>query len=249
MIRARYWCVTGPRSFLAVALIASVGVVLGSQAEAATRVTQLRVVRCKTQLGAEGETAPRVPKTLPFAGPNRVAGALDFYSNGFVTVAGPRGWTCHGVEAADGGRSLSVFPRRQPDPLGTATPAAGARGVTAILEYTGHGPGAHVVCGLFPNSRAADLASQTGGCEPVPRAEQVRRPSADVARFVDPVGVHGSGDPSGGRYPAAGVVVFPRGGSEAPSVNVAKATCTGAGGSAVCDGIVDDFVTRTLPHS
>src|SRR6202035_4264766 len=99
--------------------------------------------------------------------------------DGFVTLLGPRGWSCHGVEAADGGRSLSVFPPGQSDPLLGDHLGAGTSGVTAILDYTGHGPGAQLVCSLFPHSAAADLARGIGSFPAPPTREQLERSTPD----------------------------------------------------------------------
>jgi hypothetical protein len=202
------------------------------------------VVSCPAALGAQGPAAPGVPggitATLPSGGDQ-----LRFYSDGFVTLLAPSGWSCAGVEAADGGQSLSVFPAGQPDPLTAKQLRASAVGVTAILDHTGHGPGAQLVCGLFPGTRAARLAAATGGCARRPGREQVKRPRAGVVTFVDPPGVKGSGEPSGGRARAVGAARYPRRRPEPSSVNVAKVTCTlGSTLTALCPGIVEDFLAR-----
>ncbi len=213
--------------------------------EAAASLVGVPVVTCRAELGAPGATPPRSPAKLAIAVDARDTSRVRFYSDGFVTVLGPKGWSCSGLEAADGSQSLSVFPAGQPDPSKGGQPPAGAAGVTAFLDYTGHGPGAELVCGLFPGTQAATLAGETGGCPSVPSREQVSRPTADVATFVDPAGVRGSGVPSGGTNAAAGVVLFPQLSPEPGSVNVAKATCTAPSSlRSVCDLVVADFVAR-----
>jgi hypothetical protein len=212
---------------------------------AAASVIGVTVVSCRAELGAPGAAPPRSPSKLPIALDARDSNRVRFYSDGFVTVLAPNGWSCAGLEAADGSQSLSVFPTGQRDPVrGDPLPTRGAA-VTAVLDYTGHGPGAELVCGLFPGTRAATLAGETGGCPPVPSREQVTRPTADVATFLDPAGVRGSGLPSGGKNAAVGVVLFPQVSPEPGSVNVAKATCTAPGSlSSICDLVVADFVAR-----
>jgi len=206
------------------------------------------VVSCRVQFGAPGTPPAWSPSRLPVALPAATVRRLSFYSDGFVVALAPRGWRCQGLEAADGGQSLSVFPARQTNPLSGQHLPSTAAGVTVLLDYTGHGPGAQLVCGLFPGTKAASLAASTGGCPPVPSGEQVQHPTPDVATFVDPPGVHGSGNPSGGVNTATGVVVFPQLTPEPGSVNVAKTTCTlPAGTSALCQAIVGDFVARELP--
>jgi hypothetical protein len=226
--------------------VAGLGITgLAGAAGAARAAVVVPVVSCPAALGAQGPGAPSVPggitATLPSGGDQ-----LRFYSDGFVTLLAPIGWSCAGVEAADGGLSLSVFPAGQADPLSAKQPLpTSAVGVTALLDYTGHGPGAQLVCGLFPGTRAARLAAVTGGCASRPSREQVKGPRAGVVRFVDPPGVKGSGEPSGGRARAVGAARYSRRRPEPASVNVAKVTCT-LGGTLTgrCPAIVDDFLAR-----
>ena len=215
---------------------------------AATPLTAVKVVSCQVQFGVSGSAPRWSPTSLPVVLPVRTAARVSFYSDGFVTVLGPKGWSCSGLEAADGGASLSVFPTGQANPLESDHPPFNASAVTVRLEYTGHGPGAEVVCALFPGTNAASLAASTGGCPALPHAEVVRHPTPDVAMFVDPPGVKGSGEPSGGRDASSGLVIFPQLQPEPGSVNVAKASCTLPSASAsLCEPILGDFVARDLP--
>lgn len=248
MSRLRRWAVA------VAAVVAVVGGTLSSGpcAFGATvpraAVPVVPVTVCTTVFGTSGESAPWVPSRLPLSLPRRTAARLAFYSNGFVTVLGPRGWSCAGVEAANGGRSLSVFAPGRADPLATDRPAPDAAGVTVLVDYTGHGPGAQLVCSLFPQTRAAALARGIVDCPAPPRREQLERPTPDVASFLDPPGVAGTGVPSGTRNPASGVVIFPQLNPEPSSVPVAKATCSlPPAASSLCPTIVADFLTRSLP--
>jgi hypothetical protein len=206
------------------------------------------VVTCAAVSEARGPAPPPIPASVPVRLTARAVTRVRVYSDGFVTVVAPRGWVCTGLDAADGGLSLSVFPPGQPNPLAAGPLPPHAAGVTAILEYTGHGPGAQLVCALFPGTRAARFGDETGGCTPAPRLEAVRRPRRDVATFIDPPGVRGSGEPSGRRDRAYGAVVYPQLSPEPESVNVAKVTCSASGPTgALCPAIVDDFVARIAP--
>ncbi len=191
----------------------------------ASSLVAVPVVSCQVQYGAQTPAPAWMPSSLPVALPARTATRLTFYSDGYITGLAPKGWACSGTEAADGGQSLSVYPAGQRDPL-TAQPSANAAAVTVILDYTGHGPGAELVCALFPGTRAASLAQSTGACTSLPHAERVQHPTADVATFVTPPGVKGSGFPSGGHNTSSGVVIFPQLHPEPGSVNVAQLTCT-----------------------
>ncbi len=117
--------------------------------------------------------------------------------------------------------------------------------MTVFTDYTGHGPGAQLVCSLFPQSQAAALARGIGRCASPPRREQVKRPTPDVAMFRDPPGVSGTGVPSGTRNTASGVVIFPQLTPEPSSVRVVKATCSlPSAASRLCSAIIADAVVR-----
>jgi hypothetical protein len=231
---------------VAVAVLAGVSVT--GTATSAPSPRPVAVVACPAAFGAEGETRPPIPGRLSASVTAREAARLRFFSDGFVTVLAPRSWTCAGSAAADGSESLSVFPARQPNPLQADHVPSAAEAVTAFVDYTGHGPGAQLVCTLFPGTRAAGLAAKTGGCAPSSPRETVRRTGAAVARFDDPPGVRGVGVPSGGANRAVGAVVYPQPRPEPDSVTVSKVTCTVRPATTDrCRAIVDDFVSRVAP--
>ncbi len=238
---------------MAAAIAAAVAIVGSGPLVAAATITAaaipvVPVTRCTTVFGTSDTTTPWVPTQLPVSLPRRSASRVAFYSNGFVTVLAPRGWSCAGVDAANGGRSLSVFPPGRADPLGADRPASDTAGVTVLVDYTGHGPGAQLVCSLFPRTRAAALARSIIDCPGPPPREAVERPTPDVALFRDPPGVAASGSPSGGRSAASGVAIFPQLNPEPSSVPVAKATCTlPPATSGLCSAVIADFLTRSLP--
>jgi len=234
----------GVTLLLALALLAAAPGASAAETGRASGVS-LPVVPCPVRAGVAGLSQPPIPGRLTAKVGAGAASRLRFYADGFMVVLAPTGWTCTGLEAADGGQSLSVFPFGQADPLETAATSKDAAAVTARFDYTGHGPGAQLVCGLFPSSTAARFAQATGGCTSVPGREVVRHPSRDVATFLDPPGVNGTGEPSGGRNAATGAVFFPQPSGAAPSVNVAKVTCTVPRSLvSLCPSIVSDLVGR-----
>ena len=240
------------RSLMIVAAI--VGATLSSPARVSAAPTPkaafptVPVTSCQTVFGAQETPAPRIAAQLPLAASATTAARLALYSNGFVTLLGPRGWSCRAVEAADGGRSLSVFPPGQTDPLLADHLPTDAAAVTALIDYTGHGPGALLVCSLFPRSDAAALARGVATCPALPRREQLERPTPDIVLFHDAPGVKGTGLPSGTHNAASGLVSFPQLRPEPSSVPVAKATCSlPPSTSSLCSAIVGDFLTRSLP--
>lgn len=235
--------------WVAVAALAAVSVTANPMSPAPSP-RRVAVVACRAALGVEGVSRPRIPADLTAALTARAASQLRFFSDGFVTVLAPRSWTCAGLEAADGGESLSVFPAHHADPLRADRVPSNAAGVTVFVDYTGHGPGAQLVCTLFPGTGAAVLAAKTGGCAPAAAGEVVRRTGGDVARFEDPPGVRGVGVPSGGANRAFGAVVYPQLRPEPESVGVGKVTCTAPPATTgLCSAIVDDFVARVTPRA
>jgi hypothetical protein len=234
----------GVAFLLGLALLAAASGASATTRGRATAVS-IPVVSCPARAGVGGLSPPPIPTQLTAAVASDVASRLHFYSDGYMVVLAPTGWSCTGLEAADGGQSLSVFPVGQADPLAAAATSKNATAVTARFDYTGHGPGAQVVCGLFPASTAARFAEATGGCTKVPAREVVRHPSRDVATFRDPPGVNGTGEPSGGTNPASGAVFFPPPIRASASANVAQATCTVPRSLAsLCPSIIADFVGR-----
>jgi hypothetical protein len=208
--------------------------------------TVLPVVPCPTTFGAQ-PSYPFVPRQLPTAGLSR---GLSFYSNGMLTILAPAGWACAALVAADGGRRLGAYPPGQRD--ASLTPAQpGTRVVQLDADYTGHGPGAQLVCPLFPQSPAATfLQGVSPPCPATPSGETRAHLTDDVVTFDDPSGVHGTGAGSGGSLVSIGAVVYPQVKSPEPQggVNVAVLSCTLPNDLAsLCQAIQTDFLVRYSP--
>jgi hypothetical protein len=63
-------------------------------------------------------------------------------------------------------------------------------------------------------------------------------PNATTAFFEDPIGVSGVGDPSGGPYPANGVVTY-------NGTSATEATCTlPESDHALCTVVLNDFLRK-----
>jgi hypothetical protein len=80
---------------------------------------------------------------------------VSFYSNGRLTVLAPSGWACTALVAGDGGQKLDVYPPGKPDYASELAPK-GAELVEIQGEYTGHIPGAQLVC-RYPPTRPLPL--------------------------------------------------------------------------------------------
>jgi len=208
-------------------------------------VTVLPVISCPTSFAGETNPHPFVASRLPTASPGR---GLTFYSNGLITVLGPAGWSCGALVAGDGGQKLDVYPPGSPD-YSTSLAPKGATLIEVTAEYTGHLPGAEVVCALFPHSAAAADVKAGGLPCPVAAREKTKVLTPDVVAFSDPAGVTGTGAGSGGRLQSSGAAVYPQlpGGSDI-SVNVSLLSCTlPKRSAAACAAILGDFLVRNQP--
>jgi hypothetical protein len=207
----------------------------------------LPVVPCPTSYGVGTGARPFVPRALVAPGP--VDGA-SFYSNGRLTVLAPAGWACSALLAADGGQRLDVYPQGQPD-LSTQQAAPGALVVQVDGEWTGHGPGALLICPLFPGSPAVTFLGGSPPCAAPPPGEQVTRLTDDAVTFRDPGGVRGTGAGSGGPLVSVGAAVYPQVHPEPQGgVTVAILSCTlTAAQASLCEAIERDFLVRDPPVS
>ena len=209
-------------------------------------VAVVPVVPCPTSYGAGNGSHPFIPRQLPAAG---TATGLSFYSNGLLTVLAPSGWTCGALVAADGGQLLDAYPPGSPD-YSTHEPPPGATLVQLAVDYTGHGPGAALICPLFPGSPAVTFLQGAPPCAALPPAEQTIHVTNDIVAFTDPPGVKGTGAGSGGSLPSSGDAVYPRIGPSDPpggvTVSVLSCTLTSTMTHA-CQAIAADFLVRQAP--
>jgi hypothetical protein len=212
-----------------------------AQARSASPFVALPVVPCASDFGVSPPPeAPSSPNRLTVLLAPTVASRLSFYSDGFQTILAPRGWACHGLVAADGGKHLSAFPAGSGDPLSGNQSSSTGTGVTVLVPSPGTGQVASVACALFPQAQTAG-----GSCSATkPAAETVDRPTDQVALFHDPPHVAGSGTPSGGSAPADGAVIYVP--TQGPGG--AALTCTLASrGSTLCPSVINDFLARFYP--
>lgn len=137
-------------------------------------------------------------------------------------MLGPAGWTCAALLAADGSSRLDVFAPGEPDPEAATSQVRSDQAVVAM--QTGGCVGCNVTqaCPLFPAAAAAAAADQLP-CRAKPAAESVVHLSHTAVGFEDPPGVPGEGVPSGGPYPANGVMTYVDPNGHHPSY---VATCT-----------------------
>jgi hypothetical protein len=234
----------------ALALLASLVCVAGPSATAVaatgTVTANVPVVRCPTSLGYV-PSGPRImlPRSRQVAVPAALADRLAVYtdSRGTMELVAPKGWNCTAVFGADGSGGVAVYPHGEslPASWGVSWRLARTSAVTAVVGsetsacYTCTLAQA---CPLFPAANAtlrSYLGRQT--CPARPAAEKVTPAGTGIVNFTDPAGTSGTGVPSGGRYPAAGVMTWHPKSSDGSWME----TCTGPG-DAECTVILKSFL-------
>jgi hypothetical protein len=102
-------------------------------------------------------------------------------------------------------------------------------------------------CPLFASAARDFRASFGRRCRAAkPRAQTTARLRAGVIAFADPAGVCGDGDPSGGRYPAHGVMTYHPGDQDGSWTE----TCTlPPAGKDLCTAALDYFTNPYGTHS
>lgn len=212
----------------------------------APTIGELPVISCSTTYGAPPSGTPFVAHQL--ATTTAVRG-MSYYSNGQITFLAPAGWACSALVAGDGGQALAVYPAGKPDYTAVPIPK-GAQIVEVFDDYTGHLPGAELVCGFFPHSAAASFVASGGmSCPAPPSAERTAALTPDVVTFSDPPGVSGAGSGSGGSLTSVGAAVYPQlayGATDSVDVSVLSCTLPPKQAS-LCRAIEGDFLVRNPP--
>jgi serine/threonine protein kinase len=210
-----------------------------------TVTASVPIVACPTTWATPGNTPAALPSSVTLSLPQSLVGRVTDYSDQqeIMQLIGPKGWLCTAGYGADGGGGIQVYPPGERPPSGGAfSPQSGeaieSHETSACLFCR-----LDQACPLFPSAAAA-LASQgqTFSCPYTkPVGEQSTQLSSTVAAFEDPPGVAGDGDPSGGPYPANGVMIYGPGSVMDGSW---VETCTlPSSEHAVCTLSLDEFVS------
>jgi hypothetical protein len=156
---------------------------------------------------------PSIPPFMQVSVPNNLANQLYVYTeqDSMMKLVAPSGWVCRADYAADGSGDVSVYPSGETLP---ASPLSSSSKVEAIVgTQVGGCAGCAMsqACSLF-NAAAIDYQSQfTKKCPArSPSAESVVHLGSSVVSFADPPGISGNENPSGGQYPANGVMTYHR---------------------------------------
>jgi len=202
------------------------------------RLSLLRVTENGVSAAAKSVvfTAVGSPEFLAHAAYNSMV-SRRVIGDGSISVLAPRMWKCDATIGADGSEAMKVIPQ-------TTGPAPSKLGQAVNVEAIPACQGciAALVCPLFPSVLRSwpELA-----CEKSPPKELVMHPNATTAFFEDPPGVSGVGDPSGGAYPANGVLIYSGTSENGAAGSAAKMTCTlPESDHALCTVVLNDFLRK-----
>lgn len=147
--------------------------------------------------------------------PLALEGDLTIYSDsrGLMMLVGPKGWTCTAQYGADGSGGVVVVPKGEsvPESWGEGWKLSANSAIEAIVgSETSACQGCAVsqACPLFASAASVDRNEFGLPCKSRPNSETVQQISSGVLGFQDPPGVQGDGNPSGGLYPANGVMTY-----------------------------------------
>jgi hypothetical protein len=130
-----------------------------------------------------------------------------------MELVAPKGWSCAASYGADGSGGVVAYPRgeRLPRSWAAGWPLArtsAAAAITGLESSACYGCTLAQACRLFLSAATAWRTAFGQPCPARPAAELVARIGAGIVTFEDPPGVKGDGLPSGGLYPANGVMTY-----------------------------------------
>jgi Protein kinase domain/Domain of unknown function (DUF4850) len=205
-----------------------------SSAAAGLVTASLPVVSCPTSLGAN-LPAVSLPRSQPAAVPQALAADLSLYGDtqGIMEVLGPKGWSCTANYGADGSGGVAIYPPG----AGPSSPAAIDGSETSAC----FGCTLEQACPLFANAAKAYRSGFGQACPTQPPAAETVMPiAAGIVSFEDPPGVKGDGRPSGGQYPADGVMTYHPSGQDGSW----QETCTlPASQKNICTAVLNTFIS------
>ena len=216
-------CVSPPRPIVTGSPSVSAGPAPSLAAHSGSERSQVPGGTCAVTSGLKDGTdhvvgTPRVVAAAP-----ELTSRLAVYTAEYATVLAPRGWKCEGTVGVDGSEGIRVSDSSMPGQAVTVSFIPACQGCIAAL-----------VCPFFPSVLKSWPEMD---CQKPPAKELVMHPNATTAFFEDPPGIKGTGDPSGGPYPANGVVIF--------NGSAYQATCTlPESDHALCTVVLNDFLHK-----
>jgi len=174
--------------------------------------------------------------------PSDLVNQLAVYGDnqGTMKILGPVGWICSASYGADGGGGIDIYPSGEPVPDLQSSASASDEAIVASETSACVGCREGQACPLFATA-AADYQSDYGMSCPKsrPAAESVTQLSSGVVAFLDPPNVQGDAFPSGGPYPANGVMTYYSGNENGSWLD----TCTlPYSQQALCTAVLNAFI-------
>lgn len=212
-----------------------------------TVTASLPVVACPT---TDAVAATVTPVSLPSARavvvPAGAATDLAVYADtqGGMALVGPSGWKCAASYGADGGGGIVVYPSGEAVPQSwnagwKLTPGSATTAITGSESSACYTCTLAKACPEFPAAAKAFASYLGHSCGSRPAREIVTAISSGLVSFEDPPGVYGKGQPSGGQYPANGVLTYYPGNPNGSWLE----TCTlPAGEKSTCTAVLNAFI-------
>jgi hypothetical protein len=197
---------------LVVMLIASVAPAISTVAPAGPTSKPVLVPLdvCVTDHGIQ-ENPRNFPatKAVDIAAADRDDLAAYTDDQGELYLLAPRGWTCQASIGADGNDYIEAYPQGEvPDPVHSWPKTAQA--VTADFLPACLGCVLSQACTYFPiaEQQLVKAYGRSLSCPQARVGQLTDRLSSTVVAYEDPSGVKGTEPPSGGNYPANGIVTY-----------------------------------------
>jgi hypothetical protein len=210
-----------------------------------TVTASVPVVACPTTWATPGHSPLRLPSSVTLSLPSNLLGQVTDYMDQqkIMQLIGPKGWQCAAFYGADGGGGAEVYPPNEQAPSGYAFSPQSAEAIESHETSACQSCRLDQACPLFPSAAVALVNQYPGESCPYakPAEEQSKALSTTVVEFEDPPYVVGDGNPSGGPYPANGVMIYGPG-----SVMDGSwiETCTlPAGEHSLCNVSLNEFVS------
>lgn len=212
-----------------------------SQSPAALESAALPLVACPTSYGVEPSASPPVlPASISESVPTDLASQLAVYTDqrGEMKLLAPTGWVCNASYGADGSGGVSAYPSGETLPSGHLTSDSTAEAIVGSETSACAGCAQTQASPLFSTAAADCAQNYPGSCGTLPSGESEEQIKAGVVGFLDPPGVAGDGNPSGGEYPANGVMTYHSGDDNGSWLD----TCTlPYSQRALCTAVLNNF--------
>jgi hypothetical protein len=207
----------------------------------------LPVVSCATSYAATPQpTGTTLPSYLSVEVPQDLTSQVAVYTDidGDMKIIAPVGWSCSASFGADGSGGINAAPAGQPVSTGSLAADSTQEAVSASETSACASCREDQACPLFASAQTDEENDYQQSCpRSRPPSESVVPLNANVVSFEDPPGVNGDADPSGGAYPANGVMTYyPEGSPNAEDGSYTETCVLPQSEMAICTTALDRFV-------